>query len=304
MIGDFLFQKNPLPPVIKWTGSKRPVARLLGRLIPDSAERYIEPFVGGGAVLPFRKTFRALAGDIIPELIALWKAIQTAPERTAQEYRNRWNRLQKDGYTVYYEIRDNFNETKNEYDFLFLTRTCVNGLIRYNAHGAFNNSFHFTRPGIHPDRLERVIQQWSSILTGVSFHCADYRTLLQDADSHDVVFLDPPYGGARGRYTQQDISFPEFCGQIDRLNRAGAKWILTFDGRAGSREYHYAMPQELYKTKLEITTGLSPFTKLMKTSADEVFESAYMNFEVPSEFLTQNSKDIDQEGCLFSAVNM
>src|SRR3989344_3135634 len=149
-----------IPPVIKWTGSKRPIAYKLAKLFPKS-DRFFDPFVGGGAILPFFQGKPAIVGDVIPELIALWTLIKEKPDLVASEYAKRWNRLQTEGYKVYYEFRDNFNATKDPLDFLFLSRTCVNGLIRYNKEGKFNNSLHHTRPGIHPKTLQEIIKNWS-----------------------------------------------------------------------------------------------------------------------------------------------
>lgn len=143
---------KPLQPVIKWSGSKRVVAeQLADYFLP--AKTYYEPFVGGGSMMPFSKANKGMASDIIPELISLWNEIKDNPERVSLEYAKRWKRLQSEGYQVYYEIRDSFNATKDPMDFLFLTRTCLNGMIRYNSAGEFNNSLHLTRPGIDPDRL-------------------------------------------------------------------------------------------------------------------------------------------------------
>ncbi len=83
-------------------------------------------------MLPFRPSKIAIAGDIIAELIHLWKAIRDEPELTAKEYELRWKRLQNEGHTAYYDIRASFNATRNPHDLLFLSRTCVNGLIRFN----------------------------------------------------------------------------------------------------------------------------------------------------------------------------
>src|ERR1043165_197304 len=146
-----LIADNPFEPVIKWSGSKRSVAAQLRHLLPR-AYRYFEPFVGGGAMLPFRPSKDAVAGDVIDELISLWICVRDKPDKTAAEYEKRWQRLQNCGHTAYYAIRDDFNRTRNPHDFLFLTRTCVNGLIRFNGDGDFNNSLHHTRPGIAPQR--------------------------------------------------------------------------------------------------------------------------------------------------------
>lgn len=295
--------KSTLEPVIKWSGSKRQVANDLSRLITDG-NTYFEPFVGGGAMLPFRNIKNGIASDIIPELVDLWKAIKNEPEQTAFEYQIRWEKLQKEGHQVYYEIRDKFNETKNCFDFLFLTRTCVNGLIRYNEKGEFNNSFHLTRPGINPKTLKEIILKWNYYLKDVEFYNLDYAEVLANVKKGDFVFLDPPYGGTKDRYTKIDFDLEKFYSELDRLNTIGAKWILTFDGNAGNREYDYELPKEIYKHKVFIKTGNSPFTKMMKTTIDAVYESVYLNFKPANELLIDFGKQDHQKLALHSSFEM
>lgn len=271
--------KKALPTVIKWSGSKRSVALELSKFIIES-NTYFEPFVGGGAMMPFAKSSKAIASDIIPELIALWNAIKNSPMDLADEYSKRWKRLQDEGSSVYYEIRDHFNQTKNISDFLFLTRTCVNGLIRYNKNGEFNNSFHLTRPGIHPDTLTKILLSWSSVIQKFDFVNLDYRDCLSSVQKGDFVFLDPPYGGTKDRYTRQEFNLNDFFTELDRLNRVGAKWMLTFDGTAGSRNYSFEPPSDTYKEKFFINTGNSSFKKLMDNKKDVVRESVYLNFKI------------------------
>ncbi len=273
-------------PVIKWSGSKRAIAVALGRLFL-SAEHFYDPFVGGGALLPVRKTRRATAGDTIPELIALWKLIQEAPERVASGYAARWERRQREGYTAFYAIRDSFNAGRDPLDLLFLSRTCVNGLIRFNSAGQFNNSLHHTRPGIAPRRLSEIILLWHRIVQGVRFRTADYRETLEPVKRDDFVFLDPPYAWNRGRYRPQTFDVDIFFQVLDRLNRIGAKWVLTFDGRAGNRIYDGGVPKGLYRFRMALGTGNSPFTRLMNTGLDSVTESVYLNFDPSPEALAQ-----------------
>ena len=286
--------KNIVEPVIKWSGSKRYVAPELSKYIVKQS-RYIEPFVGGGSMLPFRQIPKAVASDIIPELVNLWEQIKTNSELVAHEYQIRWNRLQKEGHSVYYEVRDSFNKTKNEFDFLFLTRTCANGLIRYNTNGEFNNSMHKNRPGINPKNFKEILLKWSYFISEVEFRKCDYRDTLADANQNDFVFLDPPYGGTKDRYTKTEFILQDFFNELERLNSVGAKWILTFDGTAGSREYDYQLPKELYRYKSEIKTGNSPFTKSMKTSIDAVYESVYFNFQTTAELGRNVNKNLPQE---------
>lgn len=276
----------PIEPVIKWSGSKRAVAVWLATLLPQT-ERYFEPFVGSGAMLAFRPSQTAIAGDIITELIELWQAIRDIPELTANEYEARWRRLQTEGHTAYYAIRDSFNATRNPHDLLFLSRTCVNGLIRFNSNREFNNSLHHTRPGISPTRLRTIIYQWNYVIQGVEFSAADYRQTLASVRAGDLVFLDPPYGGTKGRYIPETFNLDDFYEELKRLNTIGAKWVLTFDGVAGHRAYKATIPAELFQAQLALPTGNSPFTKLMKTGIDKVVESVYLNFEPPAKLLNQ-----------------
>jgi len=275
-----------LNPVIKWSGSKRKVAiELSDKFLCHG--RYFEPFVGGGSLLPFRGVNNGVASDIIPELIELWNEIKNNPEITASEYKVRWEKLQTDGHDIYYEIRDSFNKTKNPFDFLFLTRTCVNGLIRYNSNGEFNNSMHKNRPGINPEKLKAILTEWSYLIKGIEFLKQDYRDTLSLATKKDFIFFDPPYGGTKGRYTKNKFNVLDFYNELDKLNSKGISWMLTFDGNAGEREYDFELPQEIYKNKFFVNTGNSPFTKLMKTSIDPVNEAVYTNYGINSQIVSK-----------------
>ena len=266
------------PAVIKWSGSKRPVARKLAEYI-SYGETYFEPFVGGGAMMPYSLCEKGMASDIIPELIDLWDSIKNEPLVVADEYLIRWEALQARGPEVFYEVRDNFNTTRNHNDFLFLTRTCVNGLIRYNSNKEFNNSFHLSRPGINPTTLRNILMQWSHAVAKFTFRLCDYRELLEQAKKGDFVFLDPPYGGTKDRYTRTPFDLKAFFSELERLNSVGVNWMLTFDGEAGDRQYSYAPPQDLYRKKFLIHSGNSSFTKVMNSQKDSIYESVYLNYE-------------------------
>ncbi len=288
-----------IPPVIKWTGSKRSVANQLAKLFPIS-DRFFDPFVGGGAILPYFHGKPTIVGDIIPELISLWKLIKDNPNKVISGYTDRWSRLQTKGYKVYYEIRDNFNETKNPLDFLFLSRTCVNGLIRYNKEGKFNNSLHYTRPGINPKRLGHIILDWNKWIENITFYNQDYRETLSKVKTGDTVFLDPPYAGTRSRYIPQIFDYSAFYKELERLNKLSVHWILTLDGEAGDRTYDSKIPSSLFKKYFKISTGKSPFSKVMNNKQDQILESVYLNFEPPIEVFNSVAKKNFQPLTLFS----
>lgn len=264
-------------PVIKWSGSKRSQADTILSYFPDRYDTYFEPFVGGGSIMYACCPTKAICGDICEPLIALWNKIKTEPFEVSQSYAERWSKLQKDGYMTYYEIRDEFNKTKNPYDLLFLSRTCVNGLIRFNDNGEFNNSFHYSRPGIHPDKLWEIIHDWSSHIQGVEFFCSDYRLTCKTAKEGDLVYLDPPYFHTKGRY-YGTISYNEFIDFLSDLNRRGVKYILSFDGIRGEQNYTVDIPRELFVRHEYIPSGNSTFKKIMDKEKQQVLESLYLNY--------------------------
>lgn len=122
-------------PVIKWSGSKRHQANSILQHFPEEFKSYYEPFVGSGAILYAARPEHAIAGDVCEPLIDLWKVIQKEPDALISHYDYHWHLLQEKGHTIFYEVRDRFNKEQNPCDFFFLSRTCVNGLIRFNKKG-------------------------------------------------------------------------------------------------------------------------------------------------------------------------
>lgn len=264
-------------PVIKWSGSKRSQSDKIKSYIDFDFKRYFEPFIGGGSMLYAINPSVAICGDVCEPLVKLWNEIKDNPQELANEYEIRWSRLQKEGYEVFYEIRDNFNKNNNPQDLMFLSRTCVNGLIRFNSNGEFNNSLHHTRPGIHPDKLAKIILDWSEHIKGAEFIFGDYRETTKKVKAGDLVYLDPPYFHTKGRY-YGTIDFDEFVEFLDRLNTKGVRYMLSFDGIRGDDSFLVELPKELYKRHELIPSGNSSFKKVMDKEQMQVYESLYLNW--------------------------
>jgi DNA adenine methylase len=266
---------------VKWPGSKRAVAASLHRMWPGGMRRFVDPFVGGGSMLVGRPGQAALAGDVQPELIALWRVLQRSPDEAVRHYRAHWEARVRRGGVVFDEVRERYNAGRDPLDLLFLSRTCVNGLIRFNRQGSFNNSLHHTRPGIHPDRFEGVVGQWRAVLAGVELVCADFEQTLASAGPCDAVFLDPPYRGTRGRYLQGTFGPERLLATLEDLNTRAVPWLLTWDGEAGERRYSPGVPAELYRCRLPLGTGSSPFPRVQGGRVDQVVESVYLGWSMP-----------------------
>lgn len=267
-----------MQPVIKWAGSKRSQAKTIASMIP-SHRRYFEPFVGGGSIVYTMGPDDGVCGDVCAPLIDLYNEIKAKPAVVLAQYRSEWDVLQRVGQDHFYVVRDRFNANQNPQDLLFLSRTCVNGLIRFNAKGEFNNSFHLSRPGIHPDRLGRIIADWSERLQNTTFLHGDYADTTQGVSSEDFVYLDPPYANTVGRYQgTSTIDFAEFFEWLGHLNSKEVMWALSFDGLRGDKSYDSSVPTELYQRKLMLDSGHSSFRRVMGGSLEPVKEALYLNY--------------------------
>ena len=279
-----------IPSLIKWTGSKRSQASEILSLLPPY-RRYFEPFVGGGALLFSAAVPGSVAGDVYKPLIDLWRLIQCDPVAVVDNYRTQWNALTAELDQLYlnnlprhetlpiyfYQVRERFNRSRDPLDLNFIMRTCVNGIVRFNDKGDFNNSFHLSRRGMEPARFEKVVESWQRSIQGVEFLCQDYELTLERSTMNDFVYLDPPYAANKQRYAE-DLDLTRFFAALDRLNQRGVKWALSFDGRRGDQNLVHDVPKDLYKRHLLLSSGLSAVHKVLNGPVEDVEESLYLNF--------------------------
>ncbi|WP_024621590.1 DNA adenine methylase [Metaclostridioides mangenotii] len=267
-------KKESFQPIIKWSGSKRSQAHIIISYFGEY-RNYYEPFIGGGAVLYAANPLSGVAGDINKPLIDLWNEIKYNPNKLADEYESRWNNLQAKGHLYYYEVRERFNNCGSPYDLLFLSRTCVNGLIRYNNYGKFNNSFHHSRPGINPKTLKNTIMKWSIRIANIQFIHADYRQTTKDAKEGDLVYLDPPYFSTKGRYFGT-IDYSDFIEYLYDLKKRKINYILSYDGTRDDISYIVDIPKDLYNEHILLESGNSTFRKVIDKKIEKVYESLYI----------------------------
>lgn len=266
-----------LPPLVKWSGSKRSQAQKIVSFFPQKIDTYFEPFLGGGSVLGTFSPSKAICGDICSPLIDIWDLTKTTPEILSEEYEKRWSQLQDKGHLYYYKIRDSFNKKQNPHDLLFISRTCVNGLIRFNSNGDFNNSFHHSRKGIRPLQFKEIITAWSKIIKNYRFLNKDYQASTAQAKKGDFIYLDPPYFNTRGRYFG-GIDFKKFVNYLEGLNKRNINFALSFDGKRGNKSFIVEIPKNIYKRHLLLHSGNASFNKLQNNKIEPVYESLYLNF--------------------------
>jgi DNA adenine methylase len=179
-------------PIVKWAGSKSNCLSRLVSCFPGTFGRYIEPFVGSGAVfLALSPEVPVLLNDANQELMAMYRAIRDRPldlmlalDKLGKEYSE----------DFYYRLRDQpaTEPVAAAARFIFLNKTCFNGLYRTNSRGEFNVPFGKRKRC--PALYERaVLLEVAFRLRGAQIFCTDFEAVVDSAERGDLVYCDPPY---------------------------------------------------------------------------------------------------------------
>jgi len=183
-----------MKPIIRWAGSKRQLLPSLRRLTPDKFNRYVEPFCGSACFFFDLEPSSAILGDLNPELIMTYKALQ----RDASLVFECLQRIPK-GVGNYYKIRavdpDQLCDAEIAARFLYLNRYCFNGIYRTNKQGQFNVPYGSPKRNFHFDY--DTILSAAKLLQGVILVNQDFEDTLKRVDSGDFVYIDPPYAVAK-----------------------------------------------------------------------------------------------------------
>lgn len=240
-------------PFVKWAGGKGQLLEQLDALLPnDFGQRkdivYVEPFVGGAAMLfhvlaKYPNIKKAVINDSNEELIATYKTIKSKPDELIE----RLLRLQDEFYNceteearqdMYLRLRDKYNACKgNSLDisalFIFLNKTCFNGLYRVNSKGEFNVPFgKAKKPTICDSDNIRALH---NALQDVTILNGDFEEVLKSVKGRAFFYFDPPYrpltqSSAFTAYSKggfdddQQRRLAQFCRKLDL---AGHQWLLS-----------------------------------------------------------------------------
>lgn len=224
-----------LVPPIKCQGIKTKIIPLiLENTSFNYSGKWIEPFMGSGVVGINVKPKNAIFNDINPHIINFYSAINekkiTADiVRTylSQEGKN----LESEGQAHYYKIRKRFNEEKNILDFLFLSRACFNGMIRFNRKGFFNVPFCKKPQRFSKAYITKIVNQVKQVYQILYFNKwiftnKDFREIIGNATPNDLIYCDPPYFGRHVDYFNSWSEKDEYDLYIC-LKNTKARFILS-----------------------------------------------------------------------------
>lgn len=196
-------------PPIKCQGIKtKIVPYIIKNLRWDKRGRWIEPFLGSGVVLFNVNPNYALVNDINPHIINFYNSIKNGSinSRIVKTFlMEEGEKLRKLDGEHYQYVRDRFNSEGNPLDFLFLNRSCFNGLIRFNTKGKFNVPYNHKPDRFRQSYITKIVNQVKYVENLIQnrdweFVCTDWKNILDESKEGDFVYLDPPYIGRHTDY--------------------------------------------------------------------------------------------------------
>lgn len=239
-------------PFIKWVGGKTQLIKKIAQVLPEDFDSlnnvtYIEPFVGGGAVLfwilqQYPNISKAVINDINPDLTTAYRIIKENPNdliHKLQVIQDEYLCLDEESRKTYYlKAREKFNTkilepVENTALFIFLNRTCFNGLYRVNSKGLFNVPFgRYSNPKICD---KETILADSEVLQKVDILTGDFEETLKYSSNNSLFYFDPPYKpltntSSFNSYSKENFNDNEqirlgnFCKKLDSL---GHTFVLS-----------------------------------------------------------------------------
>lgn len=204
-------RKTIVPP-IKCQGIKTKLVPLIQDVVGEDMDgTWIEPFMGSGVVAFNLQPKRAVLADTNPHIIRFYRSVADGAitSSIAREFLSReGEKLGDSDGAYYYDVRDRFNRFHSPLDFLFLNRSCFNGLIRFNRKGEFNVPFcrkpaRFSRSYITKICNQIDAVRYALLFSDVTFLCQDLGKTIESAGFGDLIYCDPPYIGRHTDYYNQ-----------------------------------------------------------------------------------------------------
>lgn len=276
-------------PYLRWAGGKRILAPTISSVIDSaldgSRNRFYEPFVGGGAV-SFSLASRLAGSQLVindanPDLIASYRVIQGDLESLVKRLRALSTDVSPEAFA---RIRAEKPKTDLERAarFIFLNKTCFNGLWRVNSSGQFNVPYGQIKSPLILD--EPLLRANSAYLAKAKIRLGSYITAVADAQKGDYVYLDPPYiplnpTSSFSKYAKDDFTEVDqyaLAGAIRGLTERGVKVIFSNSDTPLTRKIY---GEYLDLRAISVTRSISA----QAASRNKVQEVIGVNFDIPKE---------------------
>lgn len=256
-----------LSPMLKWVGGKRQLLSQITPMINKKCSVYVEPFIGGGAVLFNMQPKKAIINDYNKELINVYKMVRDNLDELVELLKIHEENNSSD---YYYEIRaldrdalfKNMSMVEKAARIIYLNKTCYNGLYRVNSSGQFNSPYgRYKNPNIVNEPVLKAISKYFNE-NDIKITNGDYKEALKDLDKEAFVYLDPPYmpissSSSFTRYTEGGFNYSsqvDLKEECDKLTEQGIRFVQSNSDCPEIRELYRDYKIKTVKAKRAINS--------------------------------------------------
>ena len=247
--------------LLKWIGNKQKQAVDIISFFPENYKTYIEPFLGSGGVLGVLAPKKAIASDVFPPLVEIWKALHDDKNSLKIWYAERYALIDEIGKEeAYRKVLSSYNENPNGADFTFLLRTCYGGVVRFRKNDGYMSTPCGAHNPIAPEKFDHRVDLWHERTKGTDFYLCDFEESMNRAEKGDLIYCDPPYIDSQAiLYGAQAFSLERLYKKIKECKDRGVYVALSIDGTkfSGKKNCDVGIPDGIFEREVFVNIGRS-----------------------------------------------
>ena len=251
----------PKGQLLKWVGNKQKFAVNITQFFPTDYKRYFEPFLGSGAIMATVAPKSGLGSDAFKPLMEIWIALKENPKTIINWYAERRLQIEKKTKEEVYEtVKQSYNKSPNGPDFLYLSRSCYGGIIRFRKADGYMSTPCGAHTPISVESFSNRVNDWKNRVRNVDFAHCDYKEAFNEAKAGDLIYCDPPYSHSQSiLYGAQNFDFEQLLFEIENAKSRGVKIALSIDGHKKSGDLLCDLPsrENLFENEIYINCGVS-----------------------------------------------
>jgi len=249
------------PQLLKWVGNKQRFAHQIIGHFPKRFGAYHEPFLGAGGVMGTLAPVVGFGSDLFAPLMEIWAALKERPDELVGWYRQRWGLMREIGKVAAYErVKASYNAAPNAADFLFLSRACYGGVVRFRKADGYMSTPCGVHQPISPASFAARVKAWHPRVQNVVFRHLGYVSAMRQAKPGDLVYCDPPYSFSQTiLYGAQSFSLAQLLAEILACKKRGVLVALSIDGskKSGDLICDIPVPDGLFAREVSVNLGRS-----------------------------------------------